>query len=633
MLAAHRQSPSDERSRRISLVFFTALALFVSGTLALTSYGLWFLREEAIDHGFAKSALLSRSFEEYLTRSLQIAELAGTHSIPMEAPNLDFVPMQAAFKRLLRDSPYLRSVSLLDDEGRIVVSSNPANVGLPVETSAYLPEWKSELNGLRIGARWTGRDFSGGHEDRGSLSAENAPSFIPVTLRIMANGRPTALLIALNPDYFLQHFAQQLDSEEGNVAVYRIDGASLFSTHFNALSGLSKADDQLVKQFNDAEFGQFQARLADPDGALETTLAAYRVSSLYPIVVVTQLQRTDVLRRWETEAKTIAVVVVIALLIVTFLALLFYRRQRLVDAQRAESQRLQRINAALVFTNSREGIMIADVNGAITDVNEAFTRITGYLRDEVVGKNPRILQSGRHDQAFYTAMWSDLAEYGHWSGEIWNRRKEGEEFAELLTISVVTDSLGNRQQYVGMFSNITSIKDYQVQLEHIAHFDALTKLPNRVLMADRLQVGMAQTLRRSEQLAVAFIDLDGFKAVNDTHGHAVGDQLLIALASRMRQALRDGDTLSRQGGDEFVAVLVGLTDVTASVPMLARLLAAVAEPVPVGEHRLQVSASVGVTFYPQTNEIEADQLLRQADHAMYQAKLAGKNRYCVFCVD
>ena len=441
------------------------------------------------------------------------------------------------------------------------------------------------------------------------------------------------LLVALNPDFFLQHIAQQLDPDEGSVAVYRMDGTLLLGTDAVAAEGSAQAGERLIQRVNAAEFGQFEDRVHDKDGALHSTLAAYRVSSLYPFAVVTRLHRDDVLQRWETEAKTIVGVVLPVLTVFTVLALLFYRRQRLMDDQRTESQRLQRINAALVFTNSREGIVIADANGDITDVNEAFTRITGYQRDEVVGKNPRILRSGRQDKAFYVAMWAELAKNGHWSGEIWNRRKDGEEFAELLTISAVSDSTGLHQQYVGMFSNITSIKDYQVQLEHIAHFDSLTHLPNRVLLADRLQVGMAQTLRRGEQLAVVFIDLDGFKAVNDTHGHGVGDQLLIGLASRMRQALRDGDTLSRQGGDEFVAVLVGLTDTSACIPLLARLLNAVAEPLQVGEQWLQVSASLGVTFFPQAKEIEADQLLRQADHAMYQAKLAGKNRYCVFHED
>ena len=286
--------------------------------------------------------------------------------------------------------------------------------------------------------------------------------------------------------------------------------------------------------------------------------------------------------------------------------------------------------AASVFSHAREGIIITDVKGSIIDINEAFTRITGYGREEVLGQSPRILKSGRQDKAFYDVMWRDLTEHGHWSGEIWNRRQDGETYAELLTISSVRDAAGVVQQYVGLFSDITAIKQHQSQLEHIAHFDALTSLPNRVLLADRLQQAMAQAQRREHHLAVVYLDLDGFKAINDRHGHDAGDQVLITLAQRMKQVLREGDSLARLGGDEFVAVLIDLEDQSSSRTMLTRLLAACAQSIQVGEHSLQVSASLGVTFYPQEQEIDADQLLRQADQAMYQAKLAGKSRYHMF---
>jgi diguanylate cyclase (GGDEF)-like protein/PAS domain S-box-containing protein len=299
----------------------------------------------------------------------------------------------------------------------------------------------------------------------------------------------------------------------------------------------------------------------------------------------------------------------------------------ITDRKRANESLQQ---AASVFGHTREGIFITDVNGTIVDVNEAFTRITGYNREEAIGQNPRILSSGRQDTEFYRAMWTTMTEQGHWSGEIWNRRKDGEVYAELLTTSAIRDGQGAPRQYVALFTDITAIKAHQSQLEHIAHFDALTNLPNRVLLADRLHQTMAQSQRRHQQLAVVYLDLDGFKFINDHHGHGAGDQMLITLAMRMKEALREGDTLARLGGDEFVAVLTDLENTLASMPLLERLLVAAALPISVGSLSLQVSASLGVTFYPQAQDIDADQLLRQADQAMYQAKVAGKNRYCVF---
>ncbi|MCF8169403.1 MAG: EAL domain-containing protein [Rhodoferax sp.] len=345
---------------------------------------------------------------------------------------------------------------------------------------------------------------------------------------------------------------------------------------------------------------------------------------------MTHLKRDHVLQRFRTEATTILGVLVPSLLLIVLLAVAFFRRQVLIEHQRAEAQRLQQVNAAMVFSHTSEGILITDAAANILDVNNAFTLITGFSREEVLGKKPSLLSSGRQEAAFYAKMWQDLRLHGHWRGEIWNRRKDGEVFAELLTISAVADSQGQVQQYLGLFSNITADKLLQDRMENLAHFDALTQLPNRILMADRLQQALYQAQRRGLQVAVMFIDLDGFKSINDMHGHDVGDQLLIAVAQRMRLVLREGDTLSRQGGDEFVAVLVDLPNAATCTPLLQRLLDAASAPLHAGARLVQVSASMGVTFFPQQQEIDGDQLLRQADHAMYQAKQSGKNRYHFF---
>jgi diguanylate cyclase (GGDEF)-like protein/PAS domain S-box-containing protein len=286
--------------------------------------------------------------------------------------------------------------------------------------------------------------------------------------------------------------------------------------------------------------------------------------------------------------------------------------------------------AATVFSHAREGILITNADGTILDVNQMFSQITGYGREEVVGKTPHLLSSGRHEKSFYEAMWNELTENGNWAGEIFNRRKDGEIFPEMLTISAVRDPQGKTQQYVALFSDITDIKNHEHQLEHMAHYDVLTKLPNRALLGDRLQQAMSQTVRRKQVVTVCYLDLDGFKAINDKHGHGVGDQLLVVLAVMMREVLRETDTLARIGGDEFVAILTDLTDEETSLLTIERLIHTACQPVQLGDLVLQISASLGATFYPQAEAVDADQLLRQADHAMYQAKLTGKNRYCVF---
>jgi len=240
------------------------------------------------------------------------------------------------------------------------------------------------------------------------------------------------------------------------------------------------------------------------------------------------------------------------------------------------------------------------------------------------------MHSDPYDDEFYQTVWQALREHDYWHGELWCRRKNGSQFAALLTISAVPDMRGNIEHYAAMFSDITALKENQQQLERVAHYDLLTGLPNRLLLGDRLKQAIRQTRRRGMHLAVVFIDLDGFKKVNDQHGHGVGDKLLSVLSRRMTQVLREDDTLARLGGDEFVAVLIDLPDISLSVPILDRLIEVAAQPVPIGDALCEVSASIGVSYYPQAEDIDADQLLRQADQAMYFAKQAGKNRYHVF---
>lgn len=281
-----------------------------------------------------------------------------------------------------------------------------------------------------------------------------------------------------------------------------------------------------------------------------------------------------------------------------------------------------------VFSDAHDGITITDSNKLIVDVNPAFTRITGYTRDEVIGKNPRILSSGKQSAEFYRDMWQNISEHGHWQGEIWNRKKCGEIYPELLTITVIKDS-NNTLNYLGVFTDITHIKRQQKQLKHIAHYDLLTNLPNKVLLTDRLSQAILRCDRNKNSLAVVCLDLDNFTDVNDIHGHDIGDELLIEFSVRLKEALREGDSLARVSGDEFIAVLVGLTQIEDCEPILERLLLAVSNTVTIRDIVFNMSISIGVTLYPQDN-VDGDLLIRHANQAMYRAKELGKNRYHLF---
>ena len=282
-----------------------------------------------------------------------------------------------------------------------------------------------------------------------------------------------------------------------------------------------------------------------------------------------------------------------------------------------------------VFTHAKEGVAIADSAGNIIDVNNSFTIITGYSYQEAVGKNPRILKSGRHSPAFYTKLWKTIAEKDHWRGEIWNCRKNGEVYPEILSITLVRNNTGNITHYIAIFTDISHIKEQQRKLKEINYLDLQAHLPNRALLKENLSSAKRNCQINKDSFAVVFIDLDDFKVINDKHGQHIGDELLTALSYRMKKTLRKNDSLTQIGGDEFIVILTGFENNNNCKPALERLLLAISDDVTVEGIKLKISASMGVTLYPQDNS-GSDQLRRHAALAMYEAKKAGKNGYHFF---
>lgn len=284
---------------------------------------------------------------------------------------------------------------------------------------------------------------------------------------------------------------------------------------------------------------------------------------------------------------------------------------------------------AAVFENSQEGITVSDRNNNILTVNEAFTRITGYTEEEVVGKNPRILASGRHDKAFYDAMWESINTRGYWKGELWNRCKNGDVRPKSFSISVVRDDDGEIVNHLAIFSDITDRKLAEERIEFLSHHDALTRLPNRILTRDRFEQAVAKTQREQTGIGVLFVDLDNFKYVNDSFGHQAGNRLLVTSVGRLKQLIRETDTISRQGGDEFVIILPDIKESAAVERVASQILVNLAWPFEIEGYSIGISASVGISFYPAHGR-DFDELLQNAEAAMYAAKAAGKNGYRVF---
>lgn len=285
-----------------------------------------------------------------------------------------------------------------------------------------------------------------------------------------------------------------------------------------------------------------------------------------------------------------------------------------------------------VFETSSEAIMVTDGQNHIVAVNAAFSDVTGYTRGEVLGLDPRFMNSGRHDEGFFQGLWKSLTENGRWSGEIWNRRKNGEIYPEWMSVSAVKDRLGKVTHYVTIFTDITERKEAEERVRHLAHYDALTDLPNRTLFYDRLSQALIQAQRDNTLAAVMFIDLDRFKNINDTLGHSVGDLLLQGVAERLIQCMRQGDSVSRQGGDEFVVLLPAIGQAEDAAVVAQKILESIGKPFFLDEHELHVTCSIGISFYPNDGD-NSETLMKNADTAMYRAKEAGRGNYQFYLAD
>ena len=737
------------REQQLKQGFIAALLLFISSIGGLTAFTLWQLRSEAIVNGLHSSAMHTRGFEDFLTQNLHVTELIAAN-LDVQTPS----PQAAErhFIEFLRRAPFLRSMSLLGADGRIYASSNPANIGIKIDTYAFLPPSSQPTDILRIGRPWEGRDYADGREtSHSSPAAQDSHSFIPALRTMQLHGRTFTLLFAINPDYFVNHVLHKLPPEQGSAQVLLYDGTLLLDTK-QAIHPGSMLGPLLRKlHLPETEVGEFES--VDLDSHPE--LSSFRASTLYPLVVITHLDRDVALEPWRTSAMTLLSAVDLVLLVVIFISIAYYRRQMQIAVQRTEIERQQRLNAR-VFESSTDAIAITDANARILSVNPAFSRITGYSPEEVIGKNPvqllpadtiahtfnehiqsqllehgvwqgeivnhhkdghrydlelsiaisrdasgdiqhfiaignditarkrteaelhiaatafdtqdgiivtdadanilrvnkaftqitgfepgevvgqnpRILKSGRHDTSFYSSMWHSINTTGSWTGEIWNRRKSGDIYPERLTISVLKKPDGQVSNYVASIADITVHKAAEEEIRSLAFYDPLTGLPNRRLMLDRLQQALASCNRSEKYGSILFIDLDNFKALNDTLGHDKGDVLLQQVAHRLELCVRKGDTVARLGGDEFVVILEELS----THPMEAasqtetvghKILEMLNKPYLLAIHDYHNSPSIGATLFSRAhNEIE--ELLKQADIAMYQAKKAGRNRLQFF---
>ena len=424
------------------------------------------------------------------------------------------------------------------------------------------------------------------------------------------------------------------------VKFYDTDGRTIFSTDATQIGRdyhsnpgfISALQGRPLSELTHRDsFSAFDREIVDRD--VLSSYVAMRASGDAPVEGVLEVYSdvTDWIEHTNQQAFVVTLATIASLCLLY--AALYIIVRRADGLLRTQYQQLQRseseLRVAATAFESQEAMMVTDADGVILRVNRAFTEITGYTAEEVVGKNPRLLKSGRHDAEFYRAMWQSIAQSGSWQGELWDLRKNGEEYPEWLTISAVKDGNGVITHYVGAHLDITERKKAEEQIKAMAFYDQLTGLPNRTLLMDRLGHAMTLCARGNRHGALMFIDLDHFKAVNDSLGHDAGDMLLQQVAQRLLHCIRACDTASRLGGDEFVVMLENLAESRLEAAQQLdeignKILAELNQPFQLGAQVGHNTPSIGAILF-NGQEASVDALLKLADEAMYQAKDRGRN--------
>lgn len=724
--------------RSIALTVLLALLTFVMVFIALSS-----LKEEAIKTHRNIAMMHARTFEEHLSSALE--QIGHTLDYTRMLETMTHDSFSSSLNELVQKASYLRSLSLLDENGTIVASSFNPNKGIKIAIEDFLPTPFYNASILRLSHSWVGRDF---YEALSSLPKNTlGVSFIPVLKRIELHEKSYHALASINTDYFINRFLITFPYEQGYVNIWRTDGRLLFSTHPNTPQHI---ESYRLNQKTDEDFFDVLTH------SNQAPIHAIRLARFYPFIVEVRMDESNALGYWSNERGQIIWLSLFLTLLSGSLGLLLLIRSFRENARQKEQlayekqfriameatqtglwqwniqtgeitwdpqcfyllgyeneafipslerihtlthpedmavfplikekiaqdgtfmierrmkhtqhewvwihvrgkvieytpeglpliligvyinidaqKKAEQMHLSAVAFETQEAILITDASETILKVNEAFTRITGYAEEEIIGKRPNILKSERHDKAFYEAMWKDLLEKGFWQGELWNKRKNGELYAEFLTITAIRDSSGNITHYLANFNDVTTHAIAQKEREELAFHDPLTQLGNRRLLEERFTSILHVSTQKREFGALLFLDLDFFKQLNDTYGHDSGDMLLIQVAKRLQENTRHNDLLIRLGGDEFVIVIQDLgKNATYTYfqthALSQKILSRVCEPYPLAHGHYTIGASIGVTFFGDDSHKSMQEILKEADDAMYHAKQNGRNQISFF---
>ena len=723
--------------------------VMIAFTIGGISSTLYLLRQEAISTHQNIAKLHARTFEENFAQILESIDQTIDHIPFLSNQQINPNELRKIFIATLEAAPYIRSFSLLNDQGIIQASSNPNNINHSVDLQNFLPIPFAGTSLLRIGPPWSGRDFYAAKviTNNNAIPPQKI-NFIPIMKKVIFNKKNYYLITTLNSDYFSNRYSASLPIKDGIVSLWRIDGTLLFSTDTTLHIGRSYFNEQHKNDYSD-----FWGYLKENSTHL---ISAQRLARTLPFIVEINMNQNVALYNWEQERNK---VLWISIFLISLSGLpgltLFLRNAKAVDRQKEQlsyekqfrlameatqtglwtwnlktqaitfdkqcyllldykpdafvpsielieelthkedfeaarilvrdqieshnsfiverrmktstgewrwiqtrgkiiefsdngepllltgvninidaQKKAEQLRVSAVAFDSQDAITVTDAQSNILKVNQSFTNITGYTQEEVIGKKPDILHSGMQDQTFYENLWHSLLKVGFWQGEMWNKRKNGEVYAENITITAIKDTKGEISHFLSNASDITAHKVARNKVQELAYQDPLTQLSNRHLLHKNLFKVLSQTTHNIDLSALFFLDLDHFKEINDMHGHAAGDMLLMQLAKRLQECTREHDTVARIGGDEFVILLenigVDKKRVASQAKAVAmKIITQINKPFYLADGNYSVGVSIGITLLGKTSK-STDEVIKEADTAMYKAKENGRNQVCFF---
>jgi len=519
----------------------------------------------------------------------------------------------------------IESLFILDDSGKILITTNQDNE----QISSVIKN--TVTKGLQPGQIYF-QDFYRNEFDGqvyfAFLSAVKSKNNLPMKV----------VVLRIDPYLYLYPFINQwpIVSESAESLLVRKEGDQVVflnnlrfekNTALNLRHSIKNESLPAAKAVNG-----FTGVVEGVDYRNTEVIADVRAIPSTPWFMVTRIDQREIYLPLKERLWATIVSVFMAITALGLLLMVIWRQQRLTYYREQYETSLRLKIFGQIFSQNSEGIMVCDANKNITLINEAFTEITGYLADDVLGKTPQLLNSGRQDIAFYQSLWTGINEKGNWQGEVWNKRKDGSEYPEWLTISVLHNTENNSlSHYIGVFSDISQHKKDEENLRYLAHFDALTGLPNRILLKDRISQAINLSQRGSYNLAILFFDLDRFKKVNDSLGHHIGDLMLVEVAKRLNAIMRKEDSASRLGGDEFV-ILLPETNSDGAAHVAQKVIDSISAPFNMEGSELSITPSIGISLYPEDGD-NAQSLLQAADTAMYRAKDSGRNQFQFYTVE